>query len=723
MFKRFASWLSGSGALCLSSLLLASPILAQDEAKSEDAILILDASGSMWGQIDGINKIVIAKDVVESLVRSLPDEQRLGLVAYGHRRKGDCSDIQTLADVGGSRDGMISEIRGLNPKGMTPLTDSVQYAAENLNYTKNAATVILVSDGVETCAPDPCALAKSLEENGLDFTVHVIGFDVKEEERKSLACIAEETGGEFLSADDADELADALTQVAVVTEPAPQSDAEPQQVPQEVALKATMLLNGPDIQSKLNWEVLPADGGDPIFTADDAGYVDFEVVPGDYVVNVVWTGWPHDGDRYGGDKSGTKAFTVHPQRPAVVTVPIDLGIPVSLEADAEITQGDPINVSWSGPDDLGAYITSNALDDGPRDQIYFSPAQRARDADGEKSDTNGDGVINQDDLASTQIGGPSIAGDYELRYVLADPRLILARVPVTVKPREITLNSPAEVIASTEFDVTWEGEMTSGDFLTIVPVGSDDVFTNGVTSRVTEGEASTLRSFPDAGEYEVRYIMTNGYTTYEGMQHQVLASAPLTLTDISAELSAVDTAVGGSTIPVNITPPEGTKWDDDTISVVEVGATKTNADARYTLYRIQEDDGSFSVRVPAIEGDYELIYVVNPGSRILTRQPITITRAEASVDAPATAKVGEPIEVTYSGDGFYGDRVLIMPADTPDNRMWQWSANYGFIAKPDETIGTINGAYAVKEPGDYEVRYVTGLQHQVLARDTITITE
>ena len=92
MFKRFASWLSGSGALCLSSLLLASPILAQDEAKSEDAILILDASGSMWGQIDGINKIVIAKDVVESLVRSLPDEQRLGLVAYGHRRKGDCSD-------------------------------------------------------------------------------------------------------------------------------------------------------------------------------------------------------------------------------------------------------------------------------------------------------------------------------------------------------------------------------------------------------------------------------------------------------------------------------------------------------------------------------------------------------------------------------------------------------------------------------------------------------
>ena len=723
MFKHHSSWITSILAVLCMMTGAIFPASAQDSDQPEDAILILDASGSMWGQIEGVNKIVIAKDVVEGLVRSLPVEQRLGLVAYGHRRKGDCADIETLADVGGSRKDMIAEIRNLNPKGKTPLTDSVQYAAENLNYTKKAATVILVSDGVETCAPDPCALAKTLEENGLDFTVHVVGFDVTVEERKSLACIAEETGGEFLSADNADELADALTQVAAISAPPPEAEAEPLTKPQTVALKATMLLNGPDIQSKLNWEVVPAEGGAPVFSKDNAGYVDFEVVPGDYIANVVWTGWPHEGDRYGGDKSGSKAFTIVPQRPSVVTVPIDLGIPVSLDADDEIIQGDPINVTWSGPDDLGAYLTSNALDDGPRDHIYFSPAQRARDADAEKTDTNGDGAINQDDLARTQIGGPSITGDFELRYVLANPRLILARVPVKVNKREVTLTSPAEVIASTEFDVTWEGEMTAGDFLTIVPVGSDDIFTNGVTSRVTEGEASTLRAFAEAGEYEVRYIMTNGYTTYPDMQHQVLARAPLTLTDISAEIRAANTAVGGSTISMEILPPEGTEWSDDTVSVVEVGATKTNSDARYTLYRVQEDDGSFSVRVPAVEGEYEIIYVVNPGSRILTRVPITITRAEASVDAPDTAKAGEPIEISYTGDGFSGDRVLIVPADTPDEKMWQWNANYGFIAKADETTGTIRGSYAAKEPGDYEVRYVTGLQHLVLARDSITITE
>lgn len=722
MFEHRASWISSIVVLLIAMAGVSAPAVSQED-QPEDAILILDASGSMWGQIEGVNKIVIAKDVVEGLVRSLPVEQRLGLVAYGHRRKGDCADIETLADVGGSRDDMIKEIRGLNPKGKTPLTDSVQYAAENLNYTKNAATVILVSDGVETCASDPCALARTLEEKGLDLTVHVVGFDVTEEERKSLACIAEETGGEFLPADNADELADALTQVAAISVPPPEPVAEPLAKPQTVALKATMMLNGPDIQSRLNWEVAPADGGEPVFTKDDAGYVDFEVVPGDYVANVVWTGWPHEGDRYGGDKSGSKAFTIFPQRPAVVTVPIDLGIPVTLEIDDQVAEGEPVNVTWSGPDDLGASITMNGLEDGPREQIYFTAAQRARDQAENKVDTNGDGKVNQDDLVDAQVGGPSVAGDYEVRYVLSEPRLILARVPITVIDTPHVLTFPGEVAASSKFDVDWTGEMTPGDFLTIVPAGSETAFTNGVTARLAEGEPATLTAFAEPGDYEVRYILANGYTTYEGMQYAVQESAPLTIVDVSASISAPDTAVGGSDLTFDVEVPGEGDWKDDTISIIEVGTNKTNSDARQGTTRIRNEDGRFTMRVPALAGDYEIAYFLHPGSRVIAREPLTITTAEATVNAPDTARAGEPIEISYSGEAFHGDRVVIVPADTPDEKMWQWSANYGFIAKADETTGTIRSSYAAKTPGEYEVRYVTGLQNLVLARDTITITE
>lgn len=46
----------------------------------------------MWGQVEGTAKITIAKDVLTSLVTDLPQDLNVGLVAYGHRRKGDCRD-------------------------------------------------------------------------------------------------------------------------------------------------------------------------------------------------------------------------------------------------------------------------------------------------------------------------------------------------------------------------------------------------------------------------------------------------------------------------------------------------------------------------------------------------------------------------------------------------------------------------------------------------------
>ncbi|MGB3626674.1 MAG: VWA domain-containing protein, partial [Henriciella sp.] len=542
-----------------------------EESAPKDAILVLDASGSMWGQIDGVNKIVIAKDVVEGLVRSLPASQRLGMVAYGHRKKGDCTDIQTMADVGADREAVIKEIRTLSPKGMTPLTKSVEHAANELNYTKNAATVILVSDGLETCEADPCVLARTLEENGLDFTVHVVGFDVTEEERKGLVCIAEETGGQFLAADNADELTDALTQVALTAEPL---DTEPSAAqPQTVALRATLLKGGPQIQSKLNWSVENLETGDVVFEADNTGYADFEVVPGEYKATAVWTGWPHEGERVAGDKVGTKDFTIVAARPAVVSVPIELGIPVTLSADESVAEGTQITVNWTGPDDLGATVSVNRVDDDPREAIYFSPAQRARDSyeaeqtkDGESAtdlDTNGDGTFDQDDEASTAIGAPSEEGDYEVRYTLNSPRLILMRVPLTVTDGGYALSAPDEVPVSTEFEVTWSGALTSNDVIAIEPPDLSSAYYQGPRAKLTEGEPARITAPSEPGEYEIRYIMFNGYTTYAGMQHAVQVRRPITVTEVEASVSGPAEIVGGSVINVDVVPVPGDDWKDD----------------------------------------------------------------------------------------------------------------------------------------------------------------
>ena len=198
------------------SLLLALPVSAQTR-ETASTILVLDASGSMWGQIDGVNKIVIARQVISDLLPQLPADMALGLTMYGHNRRGDCSDIETVVPPGlNNRDQIAQIVNNVNPRGRTPLSAAVIQAAQQLRHTENPATVILVSDGRETCEMDPCAVGRTLEETGIDFTAHVIGFDVAEPaDIAQLQCLADNTGGQFFSASNAAELSEALTQVTV----------------------------------------------------------------------------------------------------------------------------------------------------------------------------------------------------------------------------------------------------------------------------------------------------------------------------------------------------------------------------------------------------------------------------------------------------------------------------------------------------------------------------
>lgn len=195
------------------------PVVAEDPAKeatkdNPQAMIVFDASGSMWGQIEGETKIKIAKTALNKVVSDWDENVHLGLIAYGHRKKGDCNDIQTLVPIAKiDKKNMISKVKAIKPKGKTPISKSLKKAAEDLRYTEEKATIILISDGKETCNADPCATAKSLEGEGIDFVAHVIGFDVDKQTDEELKCIAESTGGEYFSAKNASSLNEAMTEI------------------------------------------------------------------------------------------------------------------------------------------------------------------------------------------------------------------------------------------------------------------------------------------------------------------------------------------------------------------------------------------------------------------------------------------------------------------------------------------------------------------------------
>ncbi len=240
---------------------------AQETTQSETAapqsvMMVVDGSGSMWGQIDGVSKIEIARGVIDGVLDGWNSNIQLGVMAYGHREKGACSDIETLISVGPvEKAAVMAKVNAINPKGKTPISASVRKAAEALKYTEDKATVILVSDGLETCNADPCAVATELEAAGVDFTTHVIGFDITEEEKADLSCLAENTGGRFMSAADATELTTALAEtVEIVAQAEPEPEPAPvDEGPQGLRVSAKLCETCDTVKDNMFWWVLEAE--------------------------------------------------------------------------------------------------------------------------------------------------------------------------------------------------------------------------------------------------------------------------------------------------------------------------------------------------------------------------------------------------------------------------------------------------------------------------------
>lgn len=264
---------------------------------AEKVILILDSSGSMAGKIKGKRKIDIARNAVDNLVSTMQPGTELGVMAYGHRRKDDCTDIQTLAAVSKpDRRTIMQSVNALRPIGKTPLGKSVLLAAQKLNFTEEKATVILVSDGKENCGVDPCELGRALAGQGIDFKTHVIGFNLRRGEEKGLRCLAENTGGLYVPARDPQSLQKALT-VAVKQAATP---AKPAPAPKKVAalsglkVRAFIKDGGSEWKGQLGLTLLgPKEGLDgkrkkiASVWRKNSGFVFKGVKPGRYLMQLV----------------------------------------------------------------------------------------------------------------------------------------------------------------------------------------------------------------------------------------------------------------------------------------------------------------------------------------------------------------------------------------------------------------------------------------------------
>ncbi len=193
-----------------------------------DAMLVFDGSASMneiGFRSQDPTRIEDARRAMHRAMPQIAPYRRVGLLVYGPGGQDGCTGIDLrFAPKADASERVVGEIDALAPNGLTPIAASVRAAAEALDYTRAPGIVVLVTDGNETCGGRPCALGEELAQTAQDLTVHVIGFKVfydpfswnspeaqSYDGGKTVAkCLADRTGGRFVSTETVDELAAAL---------------------------------------------------------------------------------------------------------------------------------------------------------------------------------------------------------------------------------------------------------------------------------------------------------------------------------------------------------------------------------------------------------------------------------------------------------------------------------------------------------------------------------
>jgi hypothetical protein len=184
---------------------------------SKNVEIIMDASNSMWGQIAGEAKITIARRVLTQIINGLPDTMNVGMRVYGHRYGLNdpkaCTDTELMVPIGPvAKAQLIDTVNKIQLKGKTPLVISVLEAIKDFENIPNGS-IILVTDGIESCNGDIKSIAPAIKAAGLELQVNIVGFDIKEAAaRQELESIAKSTQGRYIDARNSGELLSALEQ-------------------------------------------------------------------------------------------------------------------------------------------------------------------------------------------------------------------------------------------------------------------------------------------------------------------------------------------------------------------------------------------------------------------------------------------------------------------------------------------------------------------------------
>jgi hypothetical protein len=182
----------------------------------DNLLVIMDFSGSMNEKLpNGKTRLQAAKESFINYINTLDlGSTRFGFIAYGHKgnntyagKETSCSGIELKYELQQINKAEVTNmVNSIPANGWTPIAASLQ-AAEGVlkdlpSYNQNRSTILLITDGEETCDGDPVVEAKRIKDSGVDVMIDVIALGSNTELDAKLKPIADSGGGNYISVKD-----------------------------------------------------------------------------------------------------------------------------------------------------------------------------------------------------------------------------------------------------------------------------------------------------------------------------------------------------------------------------------------------------------------------------------------------------------------------------------------------------------------------------------------
>ena len=260
------------------------------------------------------------------------------------------------------------------------------------------------------------------------------------------------------------------------------------------------------------------------------------------------------------------------------------------------------------------------------------------------------------------------------------------------------IEGPASGTMGGEITVTVTGNPNPRDFVTIVPKdGPEGKY--GDYQYADKPRPLKLRVPTTPGDYEIRLLSAD--TPYP-----TIARRPFRVESTTVTLEAPSQIAAGAKFEVNWTGPNNLR------DYVGIG----DADPKgrpYLTYGYTSAGSPTRLVAPDKPGAYELRYFLGTDNKVIASRPITVGSVTASVSAPTSVAAGAKFVATWKGPNNPRDFVTIVKAGAPEKEY----GPYDYTAK-----GATLELRAPDQPGDYEVRYLTGQSYATLGSTKLSVT-